>query len=444
MVKASYHKKKMGIRNLSRFIQEKCSDSPPSRTHLRDFSGKRIAVDTSIYLYRYSGEGALLENMYLMASIFRHYNIHAVFVFDGPPPPQKTELIEKRKKKKDEAKREYDRLERILKENKSSTERYRPVINEEIEDRMRELKKKFVRLRDCDIATVKELLVSFGFATIDAEGEADVLCANLSIKRRVDACLSDDTDMFVYGCPVVLRGLSLLNHTVVSYNMREILKILNITQQEFKMMCVVCGIFYSSTSSVSTTSISDPNIVYKELIKYNTLNVKEKEKYHNSGGGFYDWYSDKHINNSVSAITFLANESMFDTTSTNTTEGGIGSGPYKQLIVLNRDNIQKKRIIEIMTTDDFIFVDSSPSDEHIIKSLSTGQTSLSPSQVYNDVIHIGTTGIEIGAGGSDSLARMIAKEVYDIRVEVSNFQELQDARKKSHVIPIKIKKKESI
>ena len=78
-------------------------------------------MDISIYMYRYSGEGALLENMYLMASVFRHYNIHAVFVFDGPPPPQKTEVIEIRKKKKEAAKKQYDALLKISKDRKDAS-----------------------------------------------------------------------------------------------------------------------------------------------------------------------------------------------------------------------------------------------------------------------------------------------------------------------------------
>jgi 5'-3' exonuclease len=261
-----------------------------SRVHLKDFTGKRIAVDTSIYMYRYSGEGALLENMYLMGSVFRHYNIHAVFVFDGPPPPQKTDLIELRRKKKDEAKKQYDVLAKIVKEKKeesaanASSSSVTTTEIDDINETMRELKKQFVRLRDCDIANVKELLVSFGFATIDAEGEADALCANLSLKRRVDACMSDDTDMFVYGCPVVLRNISLLNHSVMSYNTREILKSLSLTQQEFKMMSVVCGTDYSHISPSHITH--SPESVYKQLTKFKTLSIKEQGKYHDSGGGF--------------------------------------------------------------------------------------------------------------------------------------------------------------
>jgi 5'-3' exonuclease len=427
----------MGIRCLNRFIQNRCATTS-SRVHLKEFTGKRIAVDTSIYMYRYSGEGALLENMYLMGSVFRHYNIHAVFVFDGPPPPQKTDVIELRRKKKDEAKRQYDNLAKLIKEKKEDASSN--VTTTEIDDiteTMRELKKQFVRLRDCDIANVKELLVSFGFATIDAEGEADALCANLSIKRRVDACLSDDTDMFVYGCPVVLRNISLLNHSVVSYDMQEILKTLSLTQQEFKMMCVVCGTDYSNIHSTHS-----PDSVHKQLMKYKTLTHKEQSKYHDSGGGFYDWYASQPRKTpkaaaaattatttaatskekfgeiksegeaETSAITYISNESMFDVTM-------LSNGkPYKQLVVLNRENIQRKRIIEIMTKEDFIFIDSSPSDEVIIKSLSAGKTTLTSSPVYGICVE-----------SPEEQATMIAKEVYGMN-GVSSFQELHSFHKR--------------
>lgn len=413
----------MGIRSLNRFIQQRCPDTS-TRIHLRELSGKRIAVDTSIYMYRYSGEGALLENMYLMASVFRYYNIHAVFIFDGPPPPQKTDLIELRRKKKDIAKKQHDALVEILKEKKRApTASVETTEIDDIEDTMRELKKQFVRLRDCDIATVKELLVSFGFATIDAEGEADVLCAKLSLKKRVDACLSDDTDMFVYGCPVVLRHISLLNHSVVSYDTRAILKKLSLTQQEFKMMCVVCGTDYTQASSAATAS---PEVVFKKITKYKSLPPAEIQKHHNSGGGFYDWYSEHGTgtgagtgkkDTDTSAITYISNESMFDVISPT----GKNS-QYKQLVVLNRADIHKKRIVEIMMKEDFIFIESSPTDKTIIKSLSSGNGSLSSSQIY-------------GVAGSscedspDTQAALLANDVYG--VNVSSFQELHTFHKKN-------------
>jgi 5'-3' exonuclease len=426
----------MGVRNLNRFIQHKCPNAS-SRVHLRDLSGKRIAVDTSIYMYRYSGEGALLENMYLMASVFRHYNIHAVFVFDGPPPPQKTEIIEIRKKKKDQAKKQYDALLKMAKEKKDASGcEITTTELDDIEETMRELKKQFVRLRDCDVSTVKELLVSFGFATIDAEGEADALCAKLSIRKRVDACMSDDTDMFVYGCPVVLRNISLLNHSVMRYDMVEILKTLALTQQEFKMMCVVSGTDYSQHSATQPKTegggniqgFVSPDTVFKKLTKFKTLSSKEVQKYHDSGGGFYDWYSEQSTsiipkrseprqfdasgNTTTSAITYLTNESMFDVSS----NSGSGSHGYKQLVVLNREDIHRKRIVEIMMKEDFIFIESSPSDKDIIKSLSCGNGSLTSSPVYGIEQH------------PENHANVIASEVYGIKA--SSFEELHKFHKK--------------
>lgn len=427
----------MGVRNLNRFIQHKCPDAS-CRVHLRELSGKRIAVDTSIYMYRYSGEGALLENMYLMASVFRHYNIHAVFVFDGVPPPQKTEIIEIRKKKKDQAKKQYDTLLKMTKEKRDASGcEITTTELDDIEETMRELKKQFVRLRDCDVSSVKELLVSFGFATIDAEGEADALCAKLSIRKRVDACMSDDTDMFVYGCPVVLRNISLLNHSAMRYDTSVILKTLGLTQQEFKMMCVVSGTDYShhsdsSASSATSASFVSPDAVFKKLAKFKSLPSKDRQKYHESGGGFYDWYSEqstiktsaKRIDTSaaIGAITYLMNEAMFDISSntcgdTNGHGHGHGQG-YKQLVVLNRNDIRRKRIIEIMMKEDFIFIEPSPSDEVIIKSLSSGNGSLSSSPVYG-----------IDQIPEEKHANVLASEVYGINV--SSFQELHKFHKKN-------------
>jgi hypothetical protein len=307
-------------------------------------------------MYRFAGENALLENMYLMASLFRHYNIHAVFVFDGMPPPQKTELIESRRRKKDQAKQQYDIVANQLKQCQR-TQYYNPEIAE-IEETMTQLRKRFARLREGDIDNVKELLVSFGFTIIDAEGEADVLCARLAIKKRVYACLSDDTDMFVYGCAVVLRHISLLNHSVVSYTMADILAEIGLTQHEFKMMCVVNGTDYDAPPDVNAGDRIFQ--IYDLLVEFKHLSPKEQKKYQD-GGGFYDWIDErkKGVVNSSGVISMMTTEAMFDTSSSSSSSSsGNNAGTidqqYKQLS--NRDDIYKHRIMEVMMKDDFIFI----------------------------------------------------------------------------------------
>ena len=78
----------MGIKYLNRIFNSNCNDTSIYKIHLQHFAGKRIAVDASIFLYRFLGEEKLIEQMYLMVSIFRNYDITPIFVFDGVAPPE--------------------------------------------------------------------------------------------------------------------------------------------------------------------------------------------------------------------------------------------------------------------------------------------------------------------------------------------------------------------
>jgi flap endonuclease-1 len=223
----------MGIKNLNKFVREKC----PNSIHcisMSELQGKSIAVDISIYIYKYHSEESLLENIYLMMMLFRNYGIIPVFVFDGKPPAEKRELLVKRKKDKNSAKNEF----MLLKEQLSSaTEQDK----QEITTTMDVLKKQFVSINKEQIENVKGLIHACGMMWIDAPGEADQLCASLVLNKKVWACLSDDMDMFVYGATRVLRYLSLMNHTVVLYHTKNILKDLSMTQKEFCEMCILSG-----------------------------------------------------------------------------------------------------------------------------------------------------------------------------------------------------------
>ena len=103
----------MGIKNLNRYLRDNCPKSIKC-IKMSEISYKKIAVDISIYLYKYEAENALLENMYVMLSIFRHYNIIPIFIFDGKPPPEKTELLRKRYIDKKDAQNRYKQLQDSL------------------------------------------------------------------------------------------------------------------------------------------------------------------------------------------------------------------------------------------------------------------------------------------------------------------------------------------
>ena len=167
----------MGIRNLNRYLKNNCPESIRC-INVSELSGKKIVVDVSIYLYKYETENALLENMYLMLSIFSYYNIIPVFIFDGKPPPEKQLLLQKRKENKELAKLEYDKLKKQL-ENKDESDDKQDLI-----DTMAQLKKQFVQINKEKIEQVKKLIRAYGASYYDAPGEADELCASLVIKKK--------------------------------------------------------------------------------------------------------------------------------------------------------------------------------------------------------------------------------------------------------------------
>ena len=143
----------MGIRNLNRFLRDNCPDSIRC-INLADLSGKRIAIDISIYLYKYEAENALLENMYVMLSIFRHYNIIPIFIFDGKPPPEKRALLIKRKEDREEAQEEYEKLKNHLDNN---DETISDGEKQDIIASMDQLKKQMTQINREKVEKVKKL-----------------------------------------------------------------------------------------------------------------------------------------------------------------------------------------------------------------------------------------------------------------------------------------------
>jgi len=264
----------MGIKHLNRFLRTQCSDSI-NFVSIAELSGKKIAVDISIYMYKFHADNALIENIYLMLSIFRHYKITPIFVFDGKSPTEKKALLEKRRADKKAAEKQYNKLKKELSENNDIDE----ADKQEIISNMDLLKKQFVYITREKIEEVKDLIRAYGATYYDAPGEADELCAQLVIKNKVWACLSEDMDMFVYGCQRVIRYISLLNHTIVLYDNKEILNTLQMEQQELREICVISGTDYNMYNDNNKNA---PNLHQTVKLFYRFKKQKEESS-------FYEW-----------------------------------------------------------------------------------------------------------------------------------------------------------
>ena len=335
----------MGIRHLNKHLREKCPDSIRV-LNMADLDGKRIAIDISIYLYKYEGDNMLLENMYLMLSIFRHHNIIPIFIFDGKPPPEKKELLMKRKEDKQEAQKEYEKLQKSLDNNAN----FDDTEQQEIMATMDQLKKQFIHINKDKIESVKELIRAYGATYYDAPGEADELCALLVLKKKVWACLSEDMDLFVYGCQRVLRYFSLMNHSVVLYHMKGILEELSLNQQEFREICILSGTDYNINANTNL-SVKGGNSVNL----HNTLKLFGKYKASNSSNSttFYDWLQTN--SEYISDLELLKKiNTMFDL-SENTNTRNSKLDVFNSIKILNGP-IMTECIQDIMREEGFIFM----------------------------------------------------------------------------------------
>ena len=282
----------MGVPYLNRFLKQNTKNGM-NRVSLSKYRGCKIAVDTSIYMYRFMSENLFVENFYLMMTLFIKYEITPVFIFDGIPPQEKKAEIEMRYARKERAFEEYNRK---MTEYEDATGNRRRALKKELDN----LKRQFIRVEKDDIQTVKNLIQAYGLSYFTATGEADVVCAGLMREGLVDACMSDDMDLFVYGCSKVLRYLSILNSTVIEYDLDTILSDLDISFDGFKQICVISGTDYNK-SDTSKDIIDEIYLSYKSYVKDNTDSDKD----------FYTWVTNTNLIDKT-YNQLVATEDLFD------------------------------------------------------------------------------------------------------------------------------------
>jgi 5'-3' exonuclease len=201
------------------------------------------------------------------------------------------------------------------------------------------LKRQFVSINHATVQEVKELIRAYGATYFDAHGEADELCAQLVLKNKVWACLSEDMDMFVYGSLKVLRYMSLLKHTFVCYDMKGILEELGLSQKEFREICVISGTDYNMC-----------NLQKNECNLYNTLKYFRKYKKSNEsshGLTFYEWLLEN--SNYIQDYDMLIKiYDMFDLT-----DYGYNLKLFEKIKITN-GQIMRKEMRAILEEDGFI------------------------------------------------------------------------------------------
>ena len=265
----------MGIRGLCSFLKNECQNCS-KRKNLYDFKNKKIVIDINNYLYRFLKNECYVPSLYEMCALFKFYNIEAIFVFDGIPPDEKSEKILKRREERNEAILKYNHMKAL----------YDETNDEKLLPYLKNLNKKTLKLTNQHFREAKILITLMGYNYIVAEGEADSLCVSMVIYDDVYACMSEDSDMFLLGCPRVLRYFSVIKHTVVEYDLKQILGCLQVSFDDFQRICILTGTDYtmqhSNTQSISTiyhNYIKNQNDFYNVLETNTIEEIKSIQKF---------------------------------------------------------------------------------------------------------------------------------------------------------------------
>jgi flap endonuclease-1 len=300
----------MGIPKLNKLLMERCPNAI-EKIHLETLLNKKIAVDISIYLYKFIADGDYMEHLYLFLSIFKYYCIVPIFIFDGKPPPEKSALLKRRYCEKQEAYKEYKLLEQQMAEISD------PKVLEDLAKTMNSLKKKMLRITQDHINKAVELINAYGFQYYFAPNEADQLCVYLTTNGKIYATLSDDMDMIVSGCPIVLRNLSLMNHEVTLYDTQQIVKDLGVSSDEFRDIVVLSGTDYEISTNNTNISIRKAFECYK--------NYKESQ----STNDFYTWLNETGVieNTDLHKISALMNINTYVNVLSNFIQNNISEKP---------------------------------------------------------------------------------------------------------------------
>lgn len=228
----------MGVKSLKQLIKSKAPELFKT-VDLGAFSGKVIAIDTSIFLYRFMYVKGDKFLDFFVKQILRLYknNILPLFVFDGKPPAEKSKVLKERKDEKIKMQNRIDELEAVMSGEGDYT------TDDVVE--LKKLKKKLIYITKLDNDRCKKMLDLMGVPYVVANGEAEGLCVKLTQDGYAEGCLSEDTDVLANGGKIFLRDFSVTKNTVVACYYKELLEKLELTEAQFRDVCILCGCDYT-------------------------------------------------------------------------------------------------------------------------------------------------------------------------------------------------------
>lgn len=269
----------MGIKsNYNKFLRD-ISPNIFNTVHISNYIHKKIAIDTTLYMYKYKAifGDTWLEGFARLIKCLRDNGVHCIFILDGPSPVEKTEEQTKRRESKQKLIEQIKAINEditIYRRNGSVgdhlTKLFKDtggiVIDSEIDMRYEKKSRQVVNINNNDFIELKKLFDLYGVSWHEAPGEAEKYGCKLCIDNMVDAVLSDDTDILAYGSPVCLSKLDVISGLVCQVNYQQLLTELGFDRMQHLDHCIMCGTDYNDNIKGIGSHKS-----YKLMQKYNNI-----------------------------------------------------------------------------------------------------------------------------------------------------------------------------
>ncbi len=286
----------MGIKNFHKFLR-KHSPELYQEVSLAQFAHKTIAIDINIYLYKYKSthKERWLNMLFMLLLLLKKHQIQCVCVYDTKAPAEKNARKAERRQRKKNAEDKILEIQEalqlyyadntvspiLLEISAKKGGKLKKILNIQpdyvdiplIHQEMSILSNQIVNITRQDVEVSKQLLTLMGIPHYNADGEAETLCAYLCCHRQVDAVLSDDTDVLVYGTPFFITKLNTRTEKCIVLEPPKILESLGLTPTQFTDLCIMSGTDYNDNM---------PNIgnekAYNLLLKYKNIEGIERER----------------------------------------------------------------------------------------------------------------------------------------------------------------------
>ncbi|MBU5688529.1 MAG: flap endonuclease-1 [Candidatus Aenigmarchaeota archaeon] len=230
---------------------------PKQEIRLEDLANKKIAIDAFNIIFQFlsiirqkdTGEplrdskGRItshLSGLFYRNLKFLEAGIKPIYVFDGEPPKMKRSTIREREAKREEALKKW---EQALKEGRKEDVMVYAQASSKLTDEM--------------IDESKKLLKALGIPIVQAPSEGEAQASHMVLKGDAYAAASQDSDSLLFGCPRLIRNLSItgkrkmprqekwidINPELIE--LENVLKELGITREQLIMIGMLVGTDYN-------------------------------------------------------------------------------------------------------------------------------------------------------------------------------------------------------